>query len=92
MYVLLLCYFLLTIDSFNDTSLNVLANIFLDSFYHLQDQQASTEMPTSSDDGGDNNGELSTSIIVGSIAFVLGLTLVLLVMLWFGSKFFSHNK
>ena len=89
---LLLCYFLLTIDSFNDTILNVLANNFLNSFYHLQDQHASTETPTTIDDGDDNNDEPSTSIIVGSIASVLSLMLVLLIVLWFGRKFFSHIK
>ena len=80
-------------DSFNDTTLTVLADKFLDSYYTTQSQESTTGTPANNNDGGgDTNNEHSVSIIAGSIAFVLGLILVLLIMLWFGSKFFSNNK
>ena len=84
--------FLLIIDSFNETTLTVLADEFLNSFYRIQDQKPPTGTPTDSDDTDGDSERFPISAIAGSIAFVLGLILVLLVMLWLGNKFFSHNK
>ena len=91
--LILLCFFYLhMIDSFNETTLTVLADEFLNSFYHIQDQKSPTGTPTNSDDTDGDSKQFPISIIAGSIAFVLGLILVLLVMLWLGNKIFSHNK
>lgn len=90
---ILLLYIFLVLDSINDTSLTLLSDEFLNSFYLVQDQKPSTGTPTSSsDDNDENSNEFTISIIVGSVAFVLGLILILLIILWFGSKFFSQNK
>jgi len=76
-------------------TLTLLAERFLNSFYDIQDYRSPTRMPTDSGDNGSsdsNNDEFPTiSVIAGSIAFVLGLILVLLVTLWFGSKYFSQK-
>ena len=79
-------------DSNNDTTLTVLADEFLDSYYTTQSQESTTGTPVNNNDGSGANNEHSVSIIAGSIAFVLGLVLVLVIMLWFGSRVFSHNK
>ena len=76
------------IDSFNETTLTVLADEFLNSFYRIQDQKSSPGTPTNNDD---SDGDSETFIIAGSVAFVLCLILVLLVILWLGNKFFSHK-
>ena len=89
---MLLCYFVLSTDSFNETTLTVLADEFLESYFTTQSQESTTGTPTNNNESSDDNDEHSVTIIAGSIAFVLGLILVLVVMLWFGSRFFSHNK